>query len=94
MFYLFIVQEPRVKFEKIHGYQQQKSFVSLHHPQSIEPVESCSNDLCKSMMINVLFFTFIKKCVVAMHCYWYCALVCIAELLTGENQNSKTWPTI
>ena len=29
-----------------------------------------------------------------MNCYGYCALVCVTELSTGENQNSKTWPTI
>ena len=46
------------------------------------------------MMINVLFFTFIEKYVVAMRCYGYCSLVRVAELPTGENQNSKTWPTI
>ena len=45
------------------------------------------------MMINVLF-TFIEKYVVAMRCYGYCSLVCVAELPTGENQNSKTWSTI
>ena len=55
---------------------------------------SCKNDLCKSMMINVLFFTFIEKYMVAMRCYGYCSLVRVAELPTGENQNSKTWPTI
>ena len=46
------------------------------------------------MMINVLFFTFIEKYVVAMRCYGYCSLVRVAELPTGKNQNSKTWPTI
>ena len=46
------------------------------------------------MMINVPFFTFIEKYVVAMRCYGYCSLVRVAELPTGENQNSKTWPTI
>ena len=29
-----------------------------------------------------------------MRCYDYCALVRVAEMPTGENQNSKTWPTI
>ena len=46
------------------------------------------------MMINVLFFTFIEKFVIAMHCYGYCALVRVAGLQTGENKNSKTWPTM
>ena len=46
------------------------------------------------MMINVLFFTFFKKYVVAMRCYGYCSLVRVAELPTGENKNSKTLPTI
>ena len=46
------------------------------------------------MMMNVLFFTFIEKYVVAMRCYGYCSLVRVAELPTGEKQNSKTWPTI
>ena len=55
---------------------------------------SCLNDPCEYMMINVLFFTFIEKCVVAMHCQGYCALVRVVELPTGENQNPKTWPTI
>ena len=27
------------------------------------------------MMINVLFFTFIEKYVVAMRCYGYCSLI-------------------
>ena len=31
---------------------------------------------------------------VAMRSYGYCALVRVAELPTGENQNSKTWPTM
>ena len=41
------------------------------------------------MMIIVLFFTFIEKNGVAMHCYAYCALVHVAKVPTGENQNSK-----
>ena len=46
------------------------------------------------MMINVLFFTFIEKYVVAMRCYGYCSLVRVAELPKGENKNFKTLPTI
>ena len=41
------------------------------------------------MMINVLFFTFIEKYVVAMRCYGYCSLVRVAELPTSENPRLK-----
>ena len=57
-------------------------------------MRSCLNDLCESMMMNVLYFTFIEQFWAAMLCYGYCALVRVAELLTGENQISETWPTI
>ena len=66
----------------------------IEEPQRLETPYLSLNDLCKCIMINVLFFTFIEKFVVAMHYYGYCALVCVAELLTGENQNSKICPTI
>ena len=81
-----------MKFEKIHGYHGNYVTaateiilpnLSLHHSQSIEI--SCLNDLCKSMMMNVLFFN--DKSVVAICCYGYCALGHVPELTTGENQN-------
>ena len=66
----------------------------LHYFSFLPTDLSPPTDTGKSMMINMLFFTFIETYVVAMRCYGYCSLVRVTELPTGENQNSKTWPTI